>query len=186
MYLLQENFDKCLSVSLRQFVLLVGVWWIPQAVREIQISQHRGAGFLQLLPWTLVPGWGQRSEVWSRYCWAGELQLIYPCCTLARWAMNQGRQSHTVIPDHGAHHRPFLPPSTLLPLSNPPPPPRPLEERGRGFAFGVFSDVSHVARQSIRKSVTRGQLWISEHGETQHLEWACQTVTRNCSGRLFD
>lgn len=108
MYSLQENFNKCLSVSLRQFVLLVGVWWIPQAVREIQISKYHWSRFLQLLPWTLVPGWGQRLEVWSRYCWAGALQLIYPWCTLARWAMNQERQSHTVIPDHRVHHRPFF------------------------------------------------------------------------------
>lgn len=183
MYLLQENFNKCLSVSLRQFVLLVSVWWNPQAVREIQISQYHWSRIFAGL--TLNFGPRLRSVL------GGLKSLLLSRCAPTYISMlhigSLSDESRTSVSHSDPRPRgasPPLPSSVHTPPTLQPTSPSPLEERGA--AFGVFSDVSHVAQQSIRKSVTRGQLWISEHGETQHLEWVCQTVTRNCSGRLFD
>lgn len=74
---------------------------------------------------------------------------------------NESRTSVTRRDPRPRGASPPLPPSIHTPPTlQPPSSSSPLGWRrgGRGFAFGVFSDVSHVARQSIRKSVTRGQL----------------------------
>lgn len=117
----------CLSVSQRQFALLVRLQSIPLALRKTERIQYRDDE--RLLPRTLVPGVGQRSEVRSCYCLAGVLQLIYTCCTLARWTMNHERQSHTVIPDL------LFPPTR----HHPPPLLAPLEDRTFGLVFSRMS-----------------------------------------------
>lgn len=112
---------------------------------------------LFFLPWTLVTGWGQLAEVWSRYCWAGVLKLIYPCCPCGCWMMNQERQSHTVIPDYRMHR--------LLPLFKPP---SSLWEWR--FGFGVF--LMSVTQQSSPS----GSQWHADNfklvkmGETHRVE----------------